>query len=238
MKEALTPGFDAAGDVLAYRFTVANIGNITLTAVPQITDDKIGTIACGPLPPTGLAPGAFVTCTANYTVTQADMDAGEVTNVATVASAQVPLPTPPGPATDTATVPGTRTPGVTVVKSASIPADAAVNDDITYTYIVTNTGNVTLTAVTPADSHTSAVGTAPLTLVGDALETDGGLPGGSNDAAADGVWDSLAPGDAARFTATYRVTQADIDDGSALSNTVSVTAGSPPAQRPPPPPTA
>lgn len=145
----------------------------------------------------------------------------------------MPLPTPPGPATDTATVPGTRAPGMTVVKSASIPANAAVDDEITYTYIVTNTGNVTLTGVTPVDSHTSAAGTVPLTLGGDALETDGGLPGGSSDAAANGVWDSLAPGDAARFTATYRVTQADIDDGSALSNTASVTAGSPPGTTPP-----
>ncbi len=97
--------------MLDYRFTVANIGNITLTAVPQITDDKIGTFACGPLPAGGLAPGAFLSCTAQYTVTQADMDAGTITNVATVASTQVPLPTPAGPATDTATVPGTRTPG-------------------------------------------------------------------------------------------------------------------------------
>ncbi|WP_435257224.1 beta strand repeat-containing protein [Thioclava sp. FR2] len=233
VKEALTPGFSAAGDVLAYRFTVANTGNITLSDVPQVTDDKIGTIACGPLPATGLSPGAFVTCTANYTVTQADMDAGQVTNIASVASPEVPLPTPPGPATDSATVPGTRTPAMTVEKSASITADAVVGDTITYTYIVTNTGNVTLTGVTPSDSHTSAAGTVALALGGDALETDGGLPGGSTDAAANGVWDSLAPGDAVRFTATYTVTQADIDAGNALANTVSVTAGSPSGTTPP-----
>ncbi len=87
--------------------------------------------------------------------------------------------------------------------------------------------------MTPADSHTSAAGTAPLALGGDALASDGGLPGGSTDAAANGVWDSLAPGDAVRFTATYRVTQADVDAGNDLTNTVSVTAGSPPGTTPP-----
>ena len=59
--------FSAFGDVLTYDFTVANTGNITLSAVPQITDDKIGTFACGPLPLGGLVPGTFVICSAPHT---------------------------------------------------------------------------------------------------------------------------------------------------------------------------
>lgn len=233
IKEALTSGFDAAGDVLDYRFTVANTGNITLTEVPSIADDKIGTIACGPLPSGGLPPGEFVTCTASYTVTQADMNAGTVTNIARVSSPEVPLPVTPGNETDTATIPGTRTPDMTVVKSASIPADAAVGDVIAYSYVVTNTGNVTLTAITPTDDHTSAAGTVALALGGEAIESDAGPADDSTDGGTDGVWDSLEPGDSVRFTSSYTVTQADVDAGEDLTNTVSVSSVSPPGTTPP-----
>src|SRR3989442_12643177 len=55
-----------------------------------VTDSKLGTInPCGSGP---LAPGATTTCTATHTITQADLDAGSITNSATVSGNDVTSP--------------------------------------------------------------------------------------------------------------------------------------------------
>ncbi len=227
-KVATTADFAAVGDIVSYTFTVANAGNVTLFAQPVINDDKIGTFNCGTIPPGGLAPVEFVTCTADYPVTQADVDAGFVTNNASATSTEVTTP-----ATATATVNSNRTPGVNITKSAVPSTNAAVGDVIAYTYQVENTGNVTLTAVTVGDDHTSASGTAALTIAGDALVADNGVANDSSDGGANGVWDTLAPGDIVSFTSSYTVTQQDVDTGTVLSNTATVTATPPTGTTPP-----
>ena len=227
-KTPVTATFAAPGDTLTYTYTVANIGNVTLTAQPVVTDDKIGSFNCGTVPIGGLRPANFITCTADYVVTQADVDAGAVTNIASVASTDAPLPAPPGPAQDTATVTGIRTPGMTVDKVPSVTGTAPVGTVIDYAYTVTNSGTVTLTAITPDDQHTNAAGTVALAIAGDALAADAGpATGDSTDVGINGIWDRLAPGDSVSFTASYTVTQADVDAGTALTNTVTVTSQSP-----------
>ncbi len=221
-KEAQTLDFDSVGDVLVYRYAVANTGNITLLATPVVTDDKIPSVTCEAMPAAGLAPGAFLTCTANYAVTQADVDAGKVTNIAHVSSTEVQ--TSPDV---TVTVNGVRTPSIDVVKTPSIATNAKVGDVITYRYVVTNTGNVSLTAISLADVQTSAAGTTALAIGGDTLLTDLGEQGNSTDTSAAGIWSALGPGDVIGFSATYTVTQADIDAGAPLSNTVTATSTSP-----------
>src|SRR5439155_19296764 len=71
-----------AGDTIHYTFTITNTGNVTLTGV-ELTDALVGfsNATCGGV--TTLAPGASTTCTADYTLTQADVDAGTVHNSAT-----------------------------------------------------------------------------------------------------------------------------------------------------------
>jgi large repetitive protein len=230
-KAAVTTTFDAFGDTITYEFIVANAGNITLTADLMVNDPLLGApFACGPLPIGGLPPREFVTCTRTYQVTQADVDRGIINNTATVSSTEAPLPTDDdalAKVTSSAEVIGARNPAVTVDKLASITADAKVGDVITYDYIVTNSGNVTLTGVTLNDQHTSAAGTVALAVAGDALQTDTPETGTTIDARENGIWDQLGPGDVVTFTASYTVTQADIDAGGAIANTVTVTANSP-----------
>jgi hypothetical protein len=89
-------------------YVVTNTGTVTLAGPVTVTDDH-APVTC---PPGALAPGAAMVCTASYTITQADMSAGAVTNVATahaggtdsnparvtVLAFQAPEPTPPNPA--------------------------------------------------------------------------------------------------------------------------------------------
>lgn len=70
------------GDTVTYSFVVTNTGNVTLTDV-TVTDPLPGLSAID-CPATTLAPGESMTCTATYTVTLADAEAGEVQNTATV----------------------------------------------------------------------------------------------------------------------------------------------------------
>ncbi len=235
LKVADKASVSVAGETINYTFTVANTGNVSLFGQPSVTDDKIGTFDCGTIPVTGLQPTEFVTCTVSYVVTQADMDVGTVVNNAFVGGMQV-IDDPAGPTftavpnspTVTETVDGARTPSISITKTASDTTAVQVGDVITYTYNVTNTGNVTLSAVTLNDQHTSAAGTATLAIAGDVLLTDSGTVGDSTDAAANGIWDTLAPADVVRFTSSYTITQADIDAGNDITNTVSVTTTSPP----------
>ena len=68
--------YDEVGDVISYSYEVKNTGNVTLAGPVTVSDDK-ATVTC---PSGGLAPGATKTCTASYTIAQADLDAGSVTN--------------------------------------------------------------------------------------------------------------------------------------------------------------
>ncbi|MCK0126701.1 hypothetical protein MWU76_20085 [Gelidibacter sp. F2691] len=226
-KSTTTTQIATVGQTVPYSYLVTNSGNITLTAAPSVVDDKIASVSCPAFPGGELLPGASITCTGNYSVTQADLDAGSLTNVASVSSTEVPLPATPGPETDSVTLPAVQTPSVTVAKQASITSNAAVDDVITYSYTVTNDGTVTLTNVNVADQHTSAAGTVALTVGGEAIDTDVAPLGDSTDGGANGSWDSLAPGDSVLFTASYTVTQDDIDQQVTLSNTATVTATPP-----------
>ncbi|WP_345953832.1 CshA/CshB family fibrillar adhesin-related protein [Mucilaginibacter sp. PAMB04168] len=69
---------------ITYTFVITNTGNSVLTTV-NLTDSKLGlTNSAVVLPASGLQPGANVTLNYNYTLTQADKDAGTVTNNASV----------------------------------------------------------------------------------------------------------------------------------------------------------
>ncbi|RHZ90781.1 DUF11 domain-containing protein, partial [Cereibacter sphaeroides] len=204
----------AVGELLTYSFTVTNTGNVTLTDV-TVTDDSLpGLVLAGASIPS-LAPGAAdaTTYTATYALKQADIDRGYVENTALVTGTYTDGT---GVETEVEDISGTEatndtatradlgtTPTIALVKAVDLSAvssPAAVGDLLTYSFTVTNTGNVTLTDVTVTDDSL-----ADLILAGDPIP-------------------SLAPGaaDATTYSATYALKQADIDRGF-VENTALVT---------------
>jgi uncharacterized repeat protein (TIGR01451 family) len=200
-------GVASVGDVITYKFTVSNPGNTTLLNV-SVADPLPGIVlAGGPL--VSLAPGASnaTTFTGTYTLTQADVDAGKVENQATATG------TPPGtgstPVTDLSdptspagntktTVTLTPQPKIALLKKVGVIDDVNSNgrtdlgDIVHYTFNVQNTGNVTLTNVYVRDRNPAAIA-IPLPPTGVTL-----APGAIN---------------LTTFTATYTLTQADVDAG-------------------------
>jgi uncharacterized repeat protein (TIGR01451 family) len=187
-----------AGSTITYTFLVTNTGDVTLTNV-GVSDPLPGlsTVTC---PGTVLTAGASMTCSATYTVTVGDVIAGFLQNTAT-ATGQPPA----GPAVtaqDSATLPPSQIRAITLDKTVTVPASPAAGQTITYDFLVTNTGNVPLTNITITDplSGLSAIA-CPQT--------------------------SLAPSANMTCTATYDLTQADLNAGT-LSNTATVS-GDPPS---------
>ncbi len=122
-----------------------------------------------------MAPSESGTLTQNYTITQADIDAGSVTNSA-VGTAQDPdnntLSDTSGTAVDNDDSTITNLPknsSVALVKTAVYNGNATaaqVGDTITYTFTITNTGNTTLSnaVVTDAKLGMSNVAVSPTIL--------------------------------------------------------------------------
>ncbi len=188
--------YSALGDVISYVITVQNSGNVTLTGVAASDPNADTTPVCSPA---SLAPGATATCPATHTITQADLDAGAVTNTATGAG------TPPtGEAvtdpSDPVVTPATQSPSISTVKSSPNVNVSAVGETITYQIVVKNTGNVTLTGVGVSDPMADAASVCAAT--------------------------SLAPGTSTTCAATHTVTQADLDAGQVVN--VATSSGQPP----------
>ena len=144
------------GDVISYSYALTNIGNVTLSAPFTVGDDK-ATVNCPP-DPTSLAPGESITCTATYAITQADLDAGEVTNTAQGHAFFDGSPVDSNE--DFETVTAVPAPAIEVTKrvwdgatwqDANDPTGPYLLDAPLFQFVVTNTGNVTLTAITLSD---------------------------------------------------------------------------------------
>ena len=202
-KSANPTTVSSAGATVTYSFLVTNNGNVTMgnLAINDVATAPAGALLTGPsCPVTSLAPGASTTCTATYVVTQADIDNGSIKDTATAGAttpASVPYTSPPSSATVTVS----SLPGLSVAKTSSTPNFSAVGDVITYSFLVTNTGNVTL--------HND--------LINDQL------PGISPPSC---PTSTLAPGASTTCSATYTVTQADLDAGSVF-NSATVTGDTP-----------
>jgi uncharacterized repeat protein (TIGR01451 family) len=212
-KQTTATGFNVAGDVISYSFVVTNVGPMPMNAGQniQITDSKIGLINCPAIPAGGIVVGGTQTCTANYTVTAADVTANQVSNtaVAGVGSLTQSFATRLQSNSDTVVVPRNQ-PKLTLTKVPNTAGPVNSGNIIGYTYRVTNTGNVVINNVTISDVHLG-YGIDPVPG-SESLFSDAAPLGNSTDTVTNGSWNVLAPGDAVQFTSSYTVVQADIDN--------------------------
>jgi uncharacterized repeat protein (TIGR01451 family) len=156
VKTASVSGTGILGDVITYTFTVTNTGNTALTNV-VVTDPMVGlTISGNPIDLLEVG-ASSATITGTFTISQADIDAGGVTN-----SALVTAQDPDG--NDITDISGTtndndlstittltQTPAVALLKTASVSGTGILGDVITYSFTLTNTGNTTLTDIVVTD---------------------------------------------------------------------------------------
>src|SRR5690606_39634714 len=77
LTKTASAGPHAVGSVITYSFVVKNNANVTLSNFP-VTGPLPGLGTISPASVASLAPGASTTFTAPYTVTQADVNAGNI----------------------------------------------------------------------------------------------------------------------------------------------------------------
>jgi large repetitive protein len=131
------------GQSITYTVRVGNAGTQTLSNI-TVTDPLSPGYTCSI--PT-LAPGATSSlCSFPYTTSQADVDAGQIINVASAASPDFATITD----SVTVTAPG-RVARYTFAKTAAAPFSVA-GDIVDFTLRVRNTGTVTLTNVAITDA--------------------------------------------------------------------------------------
>jgi uncharacterized repeat protein (TIGR01451 family) len=199
------------GQKITYSFLVTNTGNVTLEDVTVNEGNfsgagELGDVVC-PAEAARLAPAAAITCTATYTVVQADVDAGSITNTATATGTPPGTTPPPVSPPSGITVPTPNAPAMTVLKTASTDKATTAGQVLTYSFFLTNTGNVTLTNVSAVEGEFS--GTGDLSAVNCPAEAA-----------------SLAPAMSVTCTATYTVTLADLNGGT-ITNTATGTGTTP-----------
>jgi large repetitive protein len=199
------------GDQINYKFTVTNTGGVVLTNI-TVTDPLV-IVTGGPI--SSLTPGSIdnITFTATYTITQEDINAGGVTNQATVKG------TPPNGSdiTDfsdddsnlqnekTITV-LTQSPAWSILKDALETSYSAVGELLHYNIAVSNKGNVYIENLVVLDPGSDA---------GSIVYLSGDLNKNNK----------LDPAEVWNYSAIHTVTQFDMTSGHYF-NTVQVK-GSP-----------
>jgi hypothetical protein len=189
---ALSKTYDTAGQEISYNYVVKNTGNVPITGL-SVQDDKLGTVS---VPSNALEPGQVVSVLAVYVINPADLDAGSVTNAAYATGTYGGNEVKSNDATATVTA---NKPALRLEESALPATYDTAGQTITYTYKVTNSGNVKISG--------------PITFT-DNL-TNKGIP-------LDISQNDLAVGDQITFTKSYTITDDDLNTGSVI-NTAYVT---------------
>lgn len=207
-------GYNDLGDQILWAFDLHNTGNTDLSDL-TVADDVLGAAGIGvTCDPDSLAPDGRVTCEADarYTITQADVDNGQVLNTATATGTpptQPPVTTPPS---STTTPVGDYT--VTKTSDPSSGSVVAIGDEITYTVTVEHVGTADVPDANFLDDLSDVLDDA--TFNGDATASGGTVD--FDAASGELTWlGDLVSGDT--ITITYSVTVTN-DGNSTLANVV------------------
>ncbi|MBW8849145.1 MAG: OmpA family protein, partial [Xanthomonadales bacterium] len=164
------------------------LGNDTLNGVAVTPADITLTPGVAPTPATG-----SITMNPDGTITiAAGTEAGTYTYPYTICEALNPANCD----TAVATVIVSAQPGLTLDKIAGTPTANVAGATIAYSFVVTNTGNVTVTGLAINDAKLDAAAVCPAT--------------------------TLAPGASTTCTGTHTITQAEVDAGT-VDNTATAT---------------
>ncbi|MGM0635194.1 MAG: choice-of-anchor L domain-containing protein [Bacteroidota bacterium] len=157
-------GIPSPGDIIEYTFGIINVGDFTLTNL-ELIDTYLGDeITIDELPQTSIDPGDYFEVTAEYAITQEDINTGAVYNLASLVGYSSiegeieitstdanPLPeTSPffrEDCPDCTVVLIPQYPEISLIKKGKFigdPNQANVGDQIEYEFIVANNGNVDL----------------------------------------------------------------------------------------------
>jgi uncharacterized repeat protein (TIGR01451 family) len=180
----------AAGQIITYTYRIRNNSNVPYSGL-VVTSSRTPTVNC---PSTSIAPGNSVECTGTYTVTQPNMNAGGLLVNVTSATAEGGTITSNVSTNNVAIQQNTSLAAViTATPSAPTPPALSmpVGTVITYTYTLTNNGNVTLTTPFSVTDNKTTITCANQT--------------------------ELIPGGTRTCTGTYAITQADIDGGTVVN---------------------
>ena len=183
------------GEVINYKITATNDGNLTLTNV-KVEDALTGNVGENAFTIDILAPGEAQTFDVRYVVTENDVLEGKVINNATGTATdptdpdEPKTPVTPGEKEDPIETPN---PSLAVVKTSDKTGVVKLGETITYTITVTNNGNVTINDIEVTDELTGNTGDNAFTI------------------------DRLAVGETKQFTATYTVTEDDILEGTIVN---------------------
>lgn len=138
------------GEIINYTYVINNTGKVNLTRPFNVFDNKT-TVTC-PSAPTNLTSGANISCTASYVVTQDDLNNGSIINIANATAYFNSIKVTSNIAT--ATVIAIKTKSLELVKTANPPTYNRLGQIITYTYKITNNGNVALAGIfAVSDDH-------------------------------------------------------------------------------------
>lgn len=203
---ALTDAHDGVGAALAFTNPASYTDNGTNPGGPTGTllDSSNTDFTDGDWDVLG--PQDVIVFTSTYTLVAGDFTAGtssdgDIDNTASVNASYNAAPI--ATSTGTASVPVDTTATFDLAKVADDATDRDVGDVVTYTYTITNTGNVPITAITLADVENGSG-----SLVGPTFSSFTTANGSTN---AGNTITLFNPGAVAEYTSTYQVTQNDVD---------------------------